>query len=238
MKLVEHFLAVGARERLARRTKEVYWAWVEQFLRFHRQGDGWRRPEELRGADVAAFLTHLAGERQLSASSQNQAMNAVLFLYRRVLVETLGDDHLGVIHATRARRPVRVPTVLSGAEVARVLDAMKPHSMHHLMTRLLYGTGMRLMEVCTLRVRDIDFGRAQIIIREGKGDKDRLVVMPQALGATLGQWVADAQTRHANDVASGSGFVPAANQLHSGLDELSRNAPQFGRDRHPVEVGI
>ncbi len=142
-------------------------AWVRRFLAFHRDGDRWRHPRELRGVDVAAFLTHLAGERRLSASSQNQAMNAILFVYRDVLAGELGEDHLGPIQAQRANRPRKVPTVLSQAEVRRLIDAMRARSMHRAMTQLLYGGGLRLMECCTLRVRDIDFDRAQIIIREG-----------------------------------------------------------------------
>jgi len=153
-------------------------------------------------------LTHLAHDKKLSASRQNQAFHAILFLYRKVLVEELGEEHLGKIHSTRARRPVKVPTVLSAAEVARVLAAMRPGSMFEVMTRLLYGTGMRLMERCTLRVRDIDFDRAQIIIRQGKGDKDRLVMLPATLAPVLREWVEEAEKRFARDVSKDGGYVP------------------------------
>src|SRR5690606_12945863 len=104
-----------------------------------------------------------------SASSQNQALNAIVFLYRQVLAGELGEDHLGKIEAVRVRRPARVPTVLSVAEALRVIEAVPVDSIHRPMVELLYGCGLRLMECCTLRVRDVDFDRAQIIIRDAKG---------------------------------------------------------------------
>ena len=131
---------------------------------------------ELRGGEVGTFLTHLAQARRLSASSQNQALNAIVFLYRQVLVDELGEEHLGRIDARRVHRPAKVPTVLSVTEARRVIEAVPPDSVHRLMVGILYGCGLRLMECCTLRVRDVDFGRAQIIVREGRGAKDRIVI--------------------------------------------------------------
>jgi len=201
--------AVAARRHLSPRTVEVYQAWVRKFLAFHRAPDGsWRHPRELRGGDVAAFLTYLAHPRRLSASSQNQAMNGIIFLYRDVLGEELGPDHLGPIVAERARRPQKVPTVLSAGEAAALIGAMRPGSMHRAMTELLYGCGLRLSECCTLRVRDLDFARAQIIVRQGKGDKDRLVMMPRSLEPELRRWAAQAGERHARDAAAGGGYAP------------------------------
>lgn len=213
MRLLQRIAAVGARRRLASRTIDIYQVWVRRFLQFHRTDAGWRCPGELRGVDVAAFLTHLAHERRLSASSQNQALNAIVFLYHVVLVEELGEDHLGPIEAERVARPVKAPTVLSPAEAVRVIEAMPPGSMHRLMAELLYGAGLRLMECCTLRVRDLDFARAQIIIREGKGQKDRVVMMPRAVTQALQRQVAVVLARHAADVLKDGGYVPVSDAV-------------------------
>ncbi len=218
--------AVSARLHHSRRTLDVYQYWVRQFLRYHRDAapDGrWRHPRDLRGPDVAAFLTDLARRRRLSASTQNQAMNAVVFLYRRVLGDELGPDHLGPIAGERARRPVRVPTVLAPDEAAGVIAAVPAGSMHRLMVGLLYGAGLRLMECCTLRVRDLDFARAQIIVRGGKGDKDRLVMMPRAIAADLAAWVERVVARHAADRERGGGFVPLS-------DAVAHKCPYAHRD--------
>jgi integron integrase len=196
------------RRHLSPLTIECYQRWVRQFLRFAREGGRWRHPRELRGPDVGEFLTHLAVERRLSASSQNQAANALVFLYKQVLAEELGADHLGPFAGERSRRPVRVPTVLSVGEVERVLGAMPPGSMRQLMARVMYGAGLRVMEVCTLRVRDLDFDRGQIVVRGGKGDKDRVVMLPAAARGDLAEQVRRVRHRHARDVAAGGGRAP------------------------------
>ena len=152
MRLLERMAAVGARRRLAPSTLACYRAWVVHFLRFCRDGPRWRTPAELGAADVEVFLTHLARDRRLSASSQNQAANAIVFLYKHVLGDELGPGHLGRFAAERSRRAVRVPTVLSPGEVERVIAAIEPGSVPRLMVELLYGTGMRISECCTLRV--------------------------------------------------------------------------------------
>ena len=173
MALLERFRGVCARRHFSPRTVECYEMWIGQFLTYFRGPDGsWRHPRELRGGEVGTFLTHLAQARRLSASSQNQALNAIVFLYRQVLVDELGEEHLGRIDARRVHRPAKVPTVLSVTEARRVIEAVPPDSVHRLMVGILYGCGLRLMECCTLRVRDVDFGRAQIIVREGKGAKE------------------------------------------------------------------
>ncbi len=224
MRLLERMAAVGARCRLSPKTVAVYRAWVRQFLTYCRDGERWRGPEELRGAEVSAFLTHLAHERRLSASAQNQAFHAILFLYDQVLIEELGKEHLGRISAARAQRPVKVPTVLSVGEARRLIDAMEVHSMHRLMVELMYGTGMRLMECCTLRIRDIDFERAQIIIREGKGQKDRLVMLPGASEPQLREQIDRVLNRHARDLKQGGGYVPVS-------DSIAHKCP--GAEREP-----
>jgi site-specific recombinase XerD len=162
MKLLEALRAASARKHLSPRTVECYESSVRQYLRFARgrSGGKWRHPRELNGRDVEAFLNHLVLDRRLSAASQNQAVNAVVFLYTRVLGEELGPDHLGPIAAERARRPARVPTVLSVREVEVVLAQLPEEPPHRLMAQVLYGCGLRLMECCGLRVRDLDFDRA------------------------------------------------------------------------------
>ena len=125
-------------------------------------------PHNILAGDVEAFLTHLARDRKLSASSQNQAICAIVFLYKQVLIDELGKDHLGRFEVERSHRPVRVPTVLSAGEAIRIIESIKPGSMHRLMTELLYGSGLRVMECCTLRLRDLDFERKQIVVRGEK----------------------------------------------------------------------
>jgi len=124
--LLQRLGDVAARRHLARSTLQCYRSWVGEFLRFSRLGGAWRHPRELFAADVEAFLTHLARDRRLSASSQNQAMCAIVFLYKHVLGDELGEGHLGKFQSERARRSVRVPTVLSTAEVQRLIDAVDP----------------------------------------------------------------------------------------------------------------
>lgn len=189
MKLLERLDRACRMAHLARSTRVQYGRWVEQFFRFHRTANGsWRRPGELFGEDVAAFLTHMAVERRLSASSQNQAICAIVFLYGTVLVDELGPNHLGDIRGLRSMRPRILPTVLSVDEVRRLLAAVPAETETGVIVRLLYGTGMRIGEACTLRVRDIDFDRRQIVVRAGKGDKDRLVMLPGFKALGVGGW--------------------------------------------------
>ena len=124
MKLRDRFMDVAARRRLAGTTVQCYWRWVEDFLRFHRTGGRWMHPSELKERDIEAYLNDLARGRRVSASTQNQALNAVVFLYKQVLVDEVGPEHLGRFEAERARRPKRMPTVLSASEVRRVLAAV------------------------------------------------------------------------------------------------------------------
>ena len=224
MKLMDRMAAVAARRHLSPRTLAVYQWWVRRFLKYHRAGGAWRHPRELRGPDVGAFLTHLARDRRMSASSQNQAINAIVFVYRDVLADELDPDHLGPIAAERSARPAKVPTVLSAPEAARLIAAMKPGSMHRAMTEVLYGCGLRLGECCTLRVRDLDFDRAQIIVREGKGAKDRLVMLPRTLAPDLRRWVARVLERHARDVAVGGGYAPVSDAVAHKIPSASRDA--------------
>ena len=213
MKVLDRIRDVGMRRRLARSTIECYQTWVADFLRFSKLGERWRTPAELGGPQVEAFLNHLARDRRLSASSQNQALCAVVFLYTQVLADELPAGHLGRFQAERAKRPARVPTVLSTHEAQRVIAAINERSMHRLMVEVLYGTGLRVAECCTLRVRDLDFDRAQIIVRGGKGDKDRIVMLPQSLVGRLAEQCRRVRKRHASDEAVGGGFTPLPDSL-------------------------
>lgn len=153
------------------RTEEAYVHWVKAYVRFH----GLRHPRELGAREVTMFLSHLATERDVAAATQQQALSALLFLYRHVL----GIDLPWLNDLVRPKKPARLPTVLNHDEIARLLLAVRPE--HALMVRLLYGTGMRLMECLRLRIKDVDFVRGEILIREGKGAKDRVTVLPASL---------------------------------------------------------
>jgi integron integrase len=223
MRLMERLDRACRLAHLARSTRLQYARWVEQFFRFHRHRDGtWRMPAELRGTDVAAFLTHMAVERRLSESSQNQALCAVVFLYQHVLNE-LPKEHLGDIRALRSTRPRTLPTVLSAAEVARLIDALPPDSDCGLMVRLMYGTGMRIGECCTLRVRDLDFDRLQIMIRQGKGKKDRVVMLPASLRGLLLDHLRSRREMHEHDLHRLAGYVPLP-------DSVANRSPASERD--------
>ena len=171
------------------RTEQSYVYWVRFFIRFH----GLRHPRELGRPEVESFLTMLATERQVSASTHRQALSAVLFLYKELLDQQL--PWLAEIGRPIAKK--RIPSVLSVPEVERVLGFLEGET--GLLARLLYGTGMRLMEALTLRVKDMDFGRHVIVVREGKGGKDRVVMLPRSLEEALRQqlqrshmlWTAD-----------------------------------------------
>lgn len=159
------------------RTEQAYIHWTKRYIYFH----GKRHPRELGPKEVEDFLSALAVQGRVSASTQGQALAALLFLYK----QALGVDLPWLDEVVRAKRPQRLPTVLTPAEVSRVLDGME--GTHALMARLLYGTGMRLMECLRLRVKDVDLIRWEITIREGKGNKDRMTMVPVALITALGQ---------------------------------------------------
>jgi len=179
------------------RTEAVYVAWVRRFVRFH----GLRHPERLREAEVVAFLTDLATVGRVSASTQQQALSALLLLYREVLGRPLGD--LGSV--LKARAPTRLPVVLSRGEVHRVLDELSGTSQ--VIGVLLYGAGLRLVEGITLRVKDVDFGRGEITVRRGKGAKDRVTVLPGRVRGPLAAHLEVVKALHQRDLADGAGRV-------------------------------
>ncbi|MGD9857258.1 MAG: integron integrase [Planctomycetaceae bacterium] len=209
MKLLDRYEAACKVRRLASRTVQTYRRWVEEFLRFHQTRTArWIHPNDMGQKEVEAFLTHLAVNRRLAESTQNQALGAILFLYRHVL-----EKELGSLDAVRARRPKRLPTVLSKEEVRRLLAAMPEKGAHRLIVELLYGTGMRISESCQLRVCDLDFDRGQIVIRGGKGNKDRVIMLPQSLEERLKAQVEFVRLRHEYDVEHGAGYAPVPTSL-------------------------
>jgi integron integrase len=179
------------------RTEEAYTQWVRRFVAFH----GRRHPREMGGPEVAAFLSHLANEGEVAASTQNQALSALLFLYREVLEIDL--PWLGEVD--RAKRPARLPVVLTPTEAQAVLAAME--GPYRLMADLLYGAGLRLLECLRLRVKDLDFEYAQITVREGKGDRDRRTMLPQKTMPHLSTHLAQVRAIHERDLAEGFGRV-------------------------------
>ena len=209
MKLLDQYQAACQVRRLARRTIPTYRRWVEEFLRFQHDRVGrWMHPQELGEKEVEAFLTHLAVNRKVAESTQNQALGTILFLYRYVIVKDLGS-----FNAIRAQRPQRLPTVLSKDEVRRLIAAMPPRGVHRLIVELLYGTGMRISECCQLRCCDIDFDRGQIMIRDAKGNKDRATVLPRSLEERLRAQLEFVRLQHERDVERGAGYAPVPTSL-------------------------
>ncbi len=179
------------------RTEEQYVHWIKRFILFH----GKRHPREMGAAEVEAFLSDLAVNGHVAASTQNQALSALLFLYR----EVLGIELPWLDNVTRAKRPRRLPVVLTPGEVRAVLDRMD--GVYGLMARILYGTGMRLMECVRLRVKDVDFGRGEILVRDGKGAKDRVTMLPASLVAPLEAHLARRRVIYEDDLRDGRAGV-------------------------------
>lgn len=179
------------------RTEEAYVDWARRFILFH----GKRHPREMGAAEVEAFLTHLAVERRVSASTQNQAKSALLFLYKDVL----GIDLPWLENVTQAKRERRLPVVLTAREARALLGEL--NGVMWLIASLLYGTGMRVLEGLRLRVKDIEFERREIIVRDGKGGKDRVTVLPETLIEPLKDQLARAKRLHDEDLEAGFGEV-------------------------------
>jgi len=179
------------------RTEEAYLNWVRRYIKFH----GLQHPSALGAAELEAFLTYLAVSRNVAASTQNQALSAILFLYR----EVLGIELPWLKDVTRAKKPTRLPVVLTPEEVQQVLAALEGTTA--LMGRLCYGSGLRLMECVRLRVKDLDFRRKEIVVREAKGNKDRITMLPRSLVEPLQRHLQRAKLLHEEDVAAGHGRV-------------------------------
>jgi len=196
-RLIERFRAAIRSRHYSRRTEQTYWYWVRWFVLFH----GKRHPRELGAEEVSAFLSWLATERKVAAATQNQALAALLFLYKQVLgvqLPWLGD-------LVRAQMPVRLPTVLSEAEVRRLL--MNVEGVGALMVGLLYGAGLRQIECLSVRVKDVDFAYRQILVRDGKGGKDRVTMLPENLVQPLHAHLGKVRLLHRRDLDEGYGEV-------------------------------
>ena len=205
-------LAIRARH-YSTRTEEAYVAWIKRFIFFH----GKRHPVEMGAEEVTCFLSSLALRERVSASTQNQALSALLFLYQRVLQQDLP----WLDRIVRAKRPSRLPVVLTQAEVQAVLAHLR--GTPRIMATLLYGAGLRLMECARLRVKDVDFASNQILVRDGKGQKDRATLLPGTSKADLARHLEAMRQQHQRDLSQGAGWValPGA---------LERKYPNAGRE--------
>jgi len=178
------------------RTEETYLGWVRRYILFHNK----RHPKDMRAPEIQAFLVHLATELNLAASTQNQALSAILFLYREIL-----HIEIDPILLSSAKRPERLPTVLAHTEVLRVINQLA--GTHKLMAQILYGSGLRLMECVRLRVKDIDFEYKAITVRDGKGEKDRVTPLPDAILPDLKRQIEKVRLLHEEDLALNYGEV-------------------------------
>lgn len=194
------------------RTEDAYVDWARRFILFH----GKRHPKDLGAPEVQAFLSHLAVERHVSPSTQNQAKAALLFLYRNLLEVDLP----WLSEVVQAKRPPRLPVVLTPGEVRALFDQME--GTMGLLAQVLYGTGLRLMEGLRLRVKDVEFERREIVVRDGKGGKDRVTMLPDRLAGPLRDHLERARALHDRDLAEGFGEV----WLPDALAEKSRTAPR------------
>ena len=197
----------------SRRTEQTYCQWVKRFIRFH----GLRHPAAMAEPEINAFLTHLAVEAHVSSSTQTQALCALLFLYRYVLGVRVGD--LGEL--VRARKPKRLPVVLTQKEVRDLLDNL--HGDRRLMASVMYGSGLRLMECLRLRVLDLDFERGELTVRDGKGGKDRVTMLPRSVEPALRKHLERVRVVHTCDLADGWGRVLMP-------DALGRKYPSAAAD--------
>jgi len=211
--LLERMVAEIRRRGYSIRTEQTYLSWAVRFIGFHQGHD----PAGLDMSAISSFLEHLALARNVSSSTQNQALNALVFLYKQVLGRELGE----LESFARAKRPKQMPVVLSVDEVRRLLDAM--HGIFRLQAGLLYGAGLRLMECVRMRVQDVDFDYRQINVRNGKGMKDRVVPLPDSLIEPLKEHLAAVKRMHDEDLAQGYGEVYLP-------DALSRKYPAAAKE--------
>ncbi len=195
------------------RTERSYSQWVKRFIFFH----GCRDPRELNDTHIQAFLTHLAVKEKVAPSTQNQALNALVFLYKYVLEKPFSED----VEFTRAKNKQRLPVVLTQEEIQRLFAHLQ--GQYWLMAALLYGSGLRLMECVRLRVKDLDFQHSAIVVRSGKGNKDRVVTLDEQLIPHLKMHLAKMRTQHLKDLNQGGGsvYLPYA---------LERKYPNANRD--------
>ena len=195
-KLLERMRETLQVKHYSYRTEQTYIEWCRRFILFHDK----RHPKDMGNAEVEAFITHLATRRKVAASTQNQALSAIIFLYKEVLGQPLDS-----VKVVRARKPKRIPTVLTKDEALRIINAMT--GTYRLMAKLLYGSGLRLNECIRLRVKDLDFERQSITVRDGKGDKDRITILPESLLAPFKEHLRHVEQIHQKDLENGFGTV-------------------------------
>ena len=212
-KLLDQLDTMLRLRHVSNNTREAYVYWARRYIFFHDK----RHPAAMGETEIRTFLSSLALDNNVSASTQNQALNALVFLYKHVLRKDLGS--FGNVY--RAQLPKRLPTVLSLDEVSRLLHHLR--DPYRLMASLLYGSGLRLIECIRLRVKDIDFSRAKILVRDGKGDKDRMTVLPESIVNALQKHLRTVKEIHAKDLADGCGSVWLPNALATKYPDASRS---------------
>jgi integron integrase len=224
------------------RTEQAYIDWMRRYIFFHNpglsRGEVNRHPIEMGAPEIQAFILHLANDRSVSASTQNQALSAILFLYREVLHKDIEP-----ILLSTAKRPERLPTVLSRQEALQIINHMS--GVYKLMAQLLYGSGLRLMECLRLRVKDIDFDYRTITVRDGKGEKDRIVPLPETVIPDLRRQIERVRLLHEEDLAAGYGDVYLPYALAEKYPHAARElgwqylfpASQRSRDPRPPSAG-
>jgi integron integrase len=213
MKLLDQVRNVIRKKHYSIRTEQAYVDWVRRYILFHKK----HHPKDMGEKEVAQFISHLATDRRVASSTQNQALNAIVFLYKRVLNIELGDFG----HMERAKKPEKLPTVMARKEVNQVLSSMS--GINQLMAKLLYGCGLRLMECVRMRVKDIDFEQNHIIVRDGKGMKDRSTMLPEQLKPLLMEHLERVRITHEQDLKNrlGEVYLPFA---------LERKYPNAARE--------
>ena len=185
------------------RTEKTYVSWIRQVILFH----GKQHPRNMGKPEIEAFLSYLVMKRNVASSTQNQAFNAILFLYNHVLDVDMPED----INALRSKKPVRVPTVMTREETIKLIGVMR--STHQLMAKLMYGCGLRVIECVRLRVKDVDYAMNQIVVRDGKGKKDRITVLPDGVKPALKEHLVYVKQLHQSDLSEGYGRVYLPNAL-------------------------
>ena len=220
------------------RTENAYVKWIRDFLRYHRDRSGnWIHPENMQDDHINDYLCYLAVERNVAASTQNQALSALLILFRDIIKRDFK------LEAIRAKKPVRLPVVLSKDEVKRLLLAV-PRGPYHSIISLLYGSGLRTIEALRVRIKDLDFDRQQILIRDGKGEKDRIVPLPQFLNSALLRQKESVRILHEMDLENGAGWVWLPYALGKKYPDSGRQfqwqylfpAANLSRDPRPTEA--
>jgi len=228
-KLMDNLRQALRARHYSKSTEHTYCLWVKRYIYFHNV----KHPAEMAEPEINVFLTHLAFKEKVSASTQNQALAAILFLYRHVLKREVGE--LGDV--IRARKPKRLPVVMTREEVKAVLAQLEGAKC--LTGSLMYGAGFRLIECLRLRIQDIDFGRNEIMVRDGKGAKDRITMLPESLKEPLQKHLERVKTIHEKDLKAGWGSVPLPDALHRKYPNASKEwrwqwvFPQENRWKNP-----